>query len=730
MHLNVLKSVLLNVTDTEVGMLLDLALGGDDLTGEQLDQGRLASTVGADNGHAGGKGKLAGDTAERRLGSVGVGERDIRHADNSTSGRLDAGQDTRRRELELDVGSGEGIIGLGLGADVNEGSEVALVVAELLVGLVVVNVSGDVVEETGVVRNNQGGNVGVRLEVLLEPLDVGNIKMVSRFVEQQDIGLLKHGTRQGELHFPTTGKRADHLRLTALGTSCETELGENLRNTLATFGGNGRILGHEVKNGDLGILTLVVLNVAGTENILGRETLELARGDGLHESGLAGTVATAETVTVTLEQAEVGVLEKKHTTVGKGEVGVDDLNLAVILLLGNTILDGVFVNEVLLDGLADSDRVSDEEVKVRAGAGGNAVAVAVVDVLGDHLADVLADSLVDDGVANHATGLLDLGVQNLADVLALCALDNLVLVGAHGLVHDSESASGDLADLGERGAVDNALDTGLEPGEESTSLDGVVDELGQVLGNDNGLAEDFLGSTGVAERALQEGSKEGEHRGGDDGHEGGHGKSVNGLVDSGSRGALHGLDKERNARSDIVVGEQGGKSVHGLDGLLGDLVLHVEHATLDNGDEAGELGAHGLAENILLGSLLLGGAKGDLSLDGDLLDQLVGANGSLPLAGGLLQVRDEGREKTNDESLGAQVVVEGIEAVLGSLADDSTLIGKGVESAGDKAGFGRCEEGLAGGLARRELLEDGTEEVLGAFALETALLVGGGLLEF
>jgi hypothetical protein len=49
-HLNVLKSVLLDVADTQVGVLLDLTLLRNNLTSQDLDEGRLTGTVGADNG--------------------------------------------------------------------------------------------------------------------------------------------------------------------------------------------------------------------------------------------------------------------------------------------------------------------------------------------------------------------------------------------------------------------------------------------------------------------------------------------------------------------------------------------------------------------------------------------------------------------------------------------------------------------------------------------------------
>lgn len=84
MHLHVLQRVLLDVADTEVRVLLDLSGRGDGLAGEKLDESRLASTVGADNGNTGRQSKLARDICKGRLGGVGVGEVHVGHADDGS----------------------------------------------------------------------------------------------------------------------------------------------------------------------------------------------------------------------------------------------------------------------------------------------------------------------------------------------------------------------------------------------------------------------------------------------------------------------------------------------------------------------------------------------------------------------------------------------------------------------------------------------------------------------
>ncbi len=80
----------------------------------------------------------------------------------------------------------------------------------------------------------------------------------------------------------------------------------------------------------------------------------------------------------------------------------------------------------------------------------------------------------------------------------------------------------------------------------------------------------------------------------------------------------------------------------------------VVHALLDNGDEASELHAHGVAEDVLLGGLLARARDGDLGPVGHALDELVAGDGGLPLARPLGQVADQGGEQADDEGLGAQ----------------------------------------------------------------------------
>jgi hypothetical protein len=66
------------------------------------------------------------------------------------------------------------------------------------------DIGDGVVEETGVVRDNDG-SAGLKVgQVVLQPGNVDDVKMVSRLIEQEDVSLEEHSTGKSELHFPTT----------------------------------------------------------------------------------------------------------------------------------------------------------------------------------------------------------------------------------------------------------------------------------------------------------------------------------------------------------------------------------------------------------------------------------------------------------------------------------------------------------------------------------------------
>lgn len=101
--------------------------------------------------------------------------------------------------------------------------------------------------------------------------------------EQQDISLEQHGTRQRELHLPTTRQAANSARLPLL---VEADAAERLDDLLATSL-DTLVAQDEGKDRGLLLGTIdIVLDVEGTDDVGGGEALDLAVGDSSHESGL------------------------------------------------------------------------------------------------------------------------------------------------------------------------------------------------------------------------------------------------------------------------------------------------------------------------------------------------------------------------------------------------------------------------------------------------------------
>lgn len=115
--IDVVESVLGDVSDNDVGVLPNLSsLVGLKISDEELDKGGLSGTVRSKNGDSGRKGDLKGDIEELldRLG--GVLESNLSHLDKGLLLGLDSIKKRRVGELELVlIGSGEGVVRLGLG---------------------------------------------------------------------------------------------------------------------------------------------------------------------------------------------------------------------------------------------------------------------------------------------------------------------------------------------------------------------------------------------------------------------------------------------------------------------------------------------------------------------------------------------------------------------------------------------------------------------------------------
>jgi hypothetical protein len=103
----------------------------------------------------------------------------------------------------------------------HEGIKVTLVLLELEASDLE-DIGTAIVEETLVVRHHYASNVGKRVDVVLYPGNVDNIKMVSRLIEKKDIGTLKHCTGHSELHAPATRKGRHGVKRLSLSGISET----------------------------------------------------------------------------------------------------------------------------------------------------------------------------------------------------------------------------------------------------------------------------------------------------------------------------------------------------------------------------------------------------------------------------------------------------------------------------------------------------------------------------
>ena len=268
------EGVLRDVTDDQVGVLPGLtALVGLHVADEELDERRLAGTVGTEDGDTGGERDLEGDVVELLDSLSGVLEADLAHLEQRLLLGLDTLEERGVRELELVVLLRlERVVRAGLRDSFHERLEVAAVTPELE-AVEVEDVGDHVVQEAGIVRDDDG-RAGLEAgEVVLEPGDVDNIQVVGRLIEQEDVSAEEHGAGERELHLPTTREGADRGLLALIG---ETDGRERLDDLLA---GRLNTLVRDDELEDRGILLAtvnVVLDVEGADLVGGREALDLA----------------------------------------------------------------------------------------------------------------------------------------------------------------------------------------------------------------------------------------------------------------------------------------------------------------------------------------------------------------------------------------------------------------------------------------------------------------------
>ncbi|TLS26533.1 hypothetical protein PpBr36_04202 [Pyricularia pennisetigena] len=655
------ECVLLDVGDTDVLVLVDLTGSGDELTSQDVDQSRLAGTVGTNDGNTGAERALEGDVTDLGLGGTRVLEVHLGGTEDGLGLGLDTLEETGLGEGELDLGSAKLVVRLGRRALLDELLQVTTVTLKLE-ALVVNDVLADVVEEARVVRDDDGGARRV-LEVLLEPLHVLHVQVVGGLVEQQNVGGLEHGTAQSQLHLPTTRQSGDLTRNHGVG---ETELVEALDDIVAGNRDLGllQLLHGPVNGGHLSVGRVqVVLDEDGLDLALLGEALDLLIVDGAHESGLSGTVGTAKTVALATLETKVGLVEKNLGTVGERECAVAQvLSLLVVSLLLLSIgkTGGSLLAEGLDNALSLGIANNDADVRLKGSGPGSGINLLLVDELATNGGNVLDNrsELLSLGILLAGENVPDVGGDG-GNVTVVAAFRDLAVNDVTDADKSVKTLLGLLTSLGVGHVLVVLLQVGHEPGKEGGDDVGVVDELAHVVDDDGRLTLD--GSVTLLKTTLQERNHQGQGGLSDLRDEGGGTQQVDGLGDVLGLGDT--LDELRNEALDIPVDNQAANVLHDLVGMLLNLLLGVPHGVANDGDEVGNT----------KGSL--GGGGLDKSLD-----EVENSNLFRPLLGGDLVAGsgEHARQKDNQERLDVsrniRVLSDGLDGAKSLLANRGILL--------------------------------------------------------
>ena len=699
---DVSESVLLDVGNTDVLVVVDLTGGGDKLTSQDVDKGRLSGTVRTNDGNTGRKRALEGDVGDLGLGGTLVLEAHVGGTENGLGLGLDTLEETGLGELELKVGGAELVVRAGRGHTLDKLVKVTTVTLELE-ALVVDDVLDDVVQELAVVRNDDGCARGVD-EVVLEPLDVLDVHVVGGLVEEQDIGLLKDGTSKRELHLPTTRKSSDRT-LDLL--SSEAELVQCLLNgRLVILDTNiAELLHGPANDSHLSIGGVqVVLDVDSLDLVLLGEALDLLVVDSAHEGGLSGTVRSEKTVTLTTLQTEVSLVKQDLGTVGQVECAVAEVLALLLIRLRNVLSDrggerllAEVLSNVLALLLANED-----------GNEGTGVSLPV-----EGLVVLLVDELPTDGtnVVNDRGELvveLVLGRKdrlevagNGGDVTVPLKLGDLAVLDSTDTDEGVETLAGLLTSLGIGKVVVVLLKSGHELGQESSDNLGVLDKLAHVVNDDGSLTLD--GSLALNETTLKKRNHDSQGRLVDVSDESGGTEQVNGLGNVLRLGDT--LDELGNEALDILVGDQGAELLHGAVSSLLNLSLGVPHGTGDNGDQVRDTESH------------LSGRRGNECLNALEIGHLLG-----PLLSGLKRLGKVGDDGLDSVGVGGSD--DGLGGGLSSNLDTRHLVADGGQDVGEKGD----KVGLDGG-GDLGVLGNSADGIEGALAGDGILLVGELLLQ-
>lgn len=174
MRLNVVESVLGNIGNTGVRVLPHISFLGHNFTDKELDHGRLSSSVLSDTGNTRTERHLNSDVEKSGLGVSRISEGTVCHLHECLSLGLHTLDRSRNWELELQLGRFQGKVRAGSGVNLYILVEVSLVSSQLQV-VERKNVSTAIVEQTGIVTDNDGSDILQGVEVGLDPGNVDNI---------------------------------------------------------------------------------------------------------------------------------------------------------------------------------------------------------------------------------------------------------------------------------------------------------------------------------------------------------------------------------------------------------------------------------------------------------------------------------------------------------------------------------------------------------------------------
>mmetsp|Transcript_42452 Transcript_42452/g.73847 ORF Transcript_42452/g.73847 Transcript_42452/m.73847 type:complete len:508 (+) Transcript_42452:634-2157(+) len=228
------------------------------------------------------------------------------------------------------------------------------------------DVRADFVQEGLVVGDQQHG-FGVALEVLFQPQDRLQIQVIGRLIEHEQVWLHQQRTRQRHTHAPTSRQRRSGRVLHCIR---ELQSGQN-HGRAGLRGGHANLLhafaelGHLVHDGlllgsvvrgyaELFVELFFLVQQGGALDVGAQHDLQHALGGGLHfllhvqhtmmsgksfnvevchvleQRGLTHTVSTNQTISSTIDQAQISILQQKVSTEGNVKVGHMDILFTVI----------------------------------------------------------------------------------------------------------------------------------------------------------------------------------------------------------------------------------------------------------------------------------------------------------------------------------------------------------------------------------------------------------------